>query len=418
MPLVARGLGGLLDATLADLGVGGSWQSIHRVRPRVPLACPACDGSMHAKVSARGLRFFAHDAARGECPLTGETPAHRLLKSAIAAAVRMAGWHATLEAEGPDRRWRADVLAVSPDGRRRVAWEAQLSHQHDDDIRARTARYVDDGVEVVWVFGRHVTGDVPAVEVTAEHDSIRVLSPIARLIIEHCAPGSCLRYRDLPSRPSCPGHSRWETVTFALEVYVGLLCRGDMVWAALPTMNPSDQGRWPATATGTRYADRWWTSPAFLRRADEVQRAQHDTDETVADLRARQQEQAEQVQRRRRAEIARQEQQRQQHADNTAALRARQGQLSAVVLRRVTEQTTTKPWAMTEGDPDHAMGVSVVYHGRVLAVICPVASRITPQVAARLAELTIYVASDGEQRTIARRCRAGQRFVVVSNPAL
>lgn len=79
---------------------------------------------MHAKVSPRQLRFFAHDAAREECPLNGETPDHRLLKSAIAAAVRAAGWNAVLEAEGPQRRWRADVLATSPDGRRRVAWEA------------------------------------------------------------------------------------------------------------------------------------------------------------------------------------------------------------------------------------------------------------------------------------------------------
>jgi hypothetical protein len=120
MPLVARGLGGLIDATLADFGVGSSWQSIHRMRPRVPLACAACGGAMHAKVSPRELRFFAHDAARQECPLNGETPDHRLLKSAIAAAVRAAGWQAALEAEGPDRRWRADVLATSPDGGRRV----------------------------------------------------------------------------------------------------------------------------------------------------------------------------------------------------------------------------------------------------------------------------------------------------------
>jgi hypothetical protein len=57
-----------------------------------------------------------------------------LLEPAIAAAVRAADWNAVLEAEGPQRQWRADILATSLDGRRRVAWEAQLAHQHDDTL--------------------------------------------------------------------------------------------------------------------------------------------------------------------------------------------------------------------------------------------------------------------------------------------
>jgi competence protein CoiA len=113
---------------------------------------PARTGSLHAKVSQRGLRFFAHDAAHRDCPLAGETIEHRLLKSALAAAVRLTGWHAALEATAPDRSWRADVMATSPDGARRAAWEAQLSRQHEDDTTARTARYAADGIEVIWVF--------------------------------------------------------------------------------------------------------------------------------------------------------------------------------------------------------------------------------------------------------------------------
>ena len=233
MPLVAQGPGGLLDATLVDLGTGTAWDSIHRVRPRVALTCQACGGSMHAKVSPRGSRFFAHDVARSDCPLNGESPDHRLLKSAVAAAVRAAGWHATLEATGPDLRWRADVLATSPDGSRRVAWEAQLAQQHDDDTRARTDRYTRDGVEVVWIFERLIRGDVPAVTIEIHQTSIQISAPVARLAVEHCIHVPCLRYWDLRLAPPCPGHSRWEPVTLDLDAFVGLVCRGDVVRAPL-----------------------------------------------------------------------------------------------------------------------------------------------------------------------------------------
>lgn len=189
---------------------------------------------MHAKISKLGLRFFAHDAARHDCPLTGETADHRLLKSAIAAAVRQAGWTATLEATGPQGRWRADVLATSPDGARRVAWEAQLARQHEDDTLARTERYAGDGVEVVWVFDRPVASTAPAITVQVEQSSIRAVGPLARLHVDSCAPRSCSRYRDLPVPPPCPGHERWEAVAFDLDAFVGLVCRAAAVWLHLP----------------------------------------------------------------------------------------------------------------------------------------------------------------------------------------
>jgi competence protein CoiA len=56
---------GLLDATLDDLGVPLPWEQIHRVRPPAPLMCRACAGPVSAKLSVRGLRFFAHRAAVG-----------------------------------------------------------------------------------------------------------------------------------------------------------------------------------------------------------------------------------------------------------------------------------------------------------------------------------------------------------------
>jgi hypothetical protein len=60
------------------------------------------------------------------------------------------------------------------------------------------------------------------------------------------------------------------------------------------------------------------------------------------------------------------------------------------------------------------MGVSVIADHHVVAVVCPVASRITGEVADRLAGVTVYVASHRERRAIADKCRRGQRIVLLA----
>src|SRR3546814_5673800 len=72
--------------------------------------------------------------------------AHRLLKLQLASAIRDAGWYAELEVAGEG--WRADVLATSPDGTRRMAWEAQLAQITGAELRERTARMEASGVPV------------------------------------------------------------------------------------------------------------------------------------------------------------------------------------------------------------------------------------------------------------------------------
>ncbi|MDQ0835893.1 hypothetical protein QF032_007737 [Streptomyces achromogenes] len=119
---------GRVDATLPDLGGGLAWSQIHKVRPRIPLACPECSWSLHPKVSRYGVRFFCHDPGRPpSCELSNESWEHHMLKLEMAAAIRAAGWYAALEAPAEDGSWRADVLASSVDGKQRMAWEAQLS---------------------------------------------------------------------------------------------------------------------------------------------------------------------------------------------------------------------------------------------------------------------------------------------------
>lgn len=113
---------------------------------------------MHAKISSRGLRFFAHDRSGPTCPSNGETPEHRHLKTQLAETIRQAGWRAEIEAEpGPQDvgGWRADVLAIDPHSHRRFAFEVQLASMSTADGQERTTRYDRDTITAVWVTTRN-----------------------------------------------------------------------------------------------------------------------------------------------------------------------------------------------------------------------------------------------------------------------
>ncbi|MFF4179520.1 competence protein CoiA family protein [Streptomyces sp. NPDC001750] len=161
---------GRLDATQPGLGAGLEWSRVYKVSPRVALTCPECAWGVHAKHSPSRVRFFCHDSGRPpECSLANESWEHHMLKLEMAGAIRAAGWFAELEVAAADGSWRADVMAVSPDGERRMAWEAQLSPITVEDIQARTDRYTAEGVTVCWVSPHRRPpvwlGSVPSVRV-------------------------------------------------------------------------------------------------------------------------------------------------------------------------------------------------------------------------------------------------------------
>jgi hypothetical protein len=163
---------GRIDATLPDLGCGMTWNAVHRAKPRPDLRCTDCRHGLHAKVSPKGLRHFAHNPGRpDDCLWLNESLEHHFLKLELATAIRAAGWHAELEVRAADGAWRADVLASRHDGSRRMAWEAQLSPIADDDLRGRTARYRAEGIEVCWV---SPNSRVPWIGV---EPSVRVVEP-------------------------------------------------------------------------------------------------------------------------------------------------------------------------------------------------------------------------------------------------
>lgn len=146
---------GRIDASRFDLGCGLDWNDVYRVRPRIVLTCPECSFGVHAKLSPRGLPYFAHDPGRSpECQLSNESIEHHLLKLELATTIRAASWHAELEVRAENGWWRADVMATSTDGTRRWAWEAQLSPITDFELLERTAKYADADIDVCWVTPR------------------------------------------------------------------------------------------------------------------------------------------------------------------------------------------------------------------------------------------------------------------------
>ncbi|WP_369252116.1 competence protein CoiA family protein [Streptomyces sp. R41] len=214
---------------------------IHRARPRAPLRCPACAEPMHAKVSPRGLRFFAHDQLNPDCAHNGESIEHHLLKTELANHVRAAGWHAQLEVSGSG--WRADVLATSPDGRRRIAWEAQLSSATGAELAERTERMTSENVEVCWVTDRRTRrlGTVPGIRVEWRDEVARVIEGHRKLVVP---PRHPLLDEQIPvvGAASAVGHTTQpasDEMTFT--EYVQAVRRAKAANTAIPSSRSSTQ---------------------------------------------------------------------------------------------------------------------------------------------------------------------------------
>jgi len=178
---------GTVFAHLPDLGCGQAWEDVWKVSPPAPITCAECRHPMFAKISAAGLRFFAHAPHAPDCEIArqGESEAHHLLKLELASAARTAGAHAELEVRAPDGSWRADVLASAPDGSWQVALAAQLAPITEADIRARTTRMRQHGVAACWFSDRPRPpwlGKVPSARVARERDGapLSVVEGIAR----------------------------------------------------------------------------------------------------------------------------------------------------------------------------------------------------------------------------------------------
>lgn len=270
MPLVARHLvHGRIDATDVE---DGRWErEIHR--PGAELRCPECGHRMVAVVSVAGLRHFRHYRRPVRCALYGETPLHQAIKRAVLAAVRaLPGWWAEPEVPGPG--WRADVLAVGPDGRR-IGWEAQVSSIDVVTAAERSARLAAAGVEVCWLAlnGRHALQELPRVRI----EPVRPVQP--------GGPVTDAGF-EVVGHAEAFG-SGWCPVRISLAAFVVGVCRGQVLWAGPRPL--ADAGAW----TTTRHLD---AATAEAERRERARAAQVEERERERAARIR----AEEAERRRR----------------------------------------------------------------------------------------------------------------------
>lgn len=371
---------GVLDATTDPLVRDLAWSAVHRARPRVPLTCRECGHGLHAKLSPKGLRFFAHDSAAPACSLVGETIAHRLLKLQLASAIRDAGWFAELEVAGDG--WRADVLATSPDGGRRMAWEAQLAQITLVELRERTARMAAAGVAVCWVTDheRPWIGAVPSIRLTVPVEpaagSAQVVDGLGTFH-EHWCPGR-RRCRDDPPGP-CPGHGAWRhPAKVGLNDFVSGVLRG--------SVRPHQVPRWSAATSADGPGFVWTTRPHVIAEREQL----------VATAQRRERDELEAAERER-------------HLAAIAAKLARQQALTPPAVELVGREARGYV-GVRDATPAWAMGVPLFVHDMPQGVISPVVSRINTEIRERFRGLTLFVASEAEGRVLARACAAGQRI--------
>jgi competence protein CoiA len=109
---------------------------------------------------------------------------------------------------------------------------------------------------------------------------------------------------------------------------------------------------------------------------------------------------------------ANQQRQRAQHGAHIVALAARQTALRGPTVEWVWNDVGTYP-TLADSSPRFAMGVGVMCGDRLHAVICPVASRITPGLAGWFSSAVIVVADESERARVAAVCQAGQSFHVI-----
>lgn len=151
MPLRAQ-----LDGrdVIAPLLGDAAWSELRdaarRERRRVSMVC--CGAPALPRVSKLGLRHFAHRPGAVCAASDGETVHHLHLKSELVHALAEHGWEAGTEIAGDG--WRADVLCHS--GNERVAFEVQWSGQSPGETLARSLRYAEAGVRVVWLMRRRI----------------------------------------------------------------------------------------------------------------------------------------------------------------------------------------------------------------------------------------------------------------------
>ncbi len=381
MPLTALSGDEVIDATICS---DDEFARVHRVRPRALLICRECGASVHAKESKHGLRFFAHDRQQSECTSAGESPEHRALKYWVAGVVRRLGWTALPE-EGPrsgdSGLWRADLLAVHPDGARRVAFEVQLASMTAAEGAERTERYGRDQIETVWITTRHAPWlfAIPGVR-AIEFDAERPCDPMV----------------DRGLVVTAPGWRQFENVQVALDSFVEGYLKSEIVPRQLSAFDEEYD-------YGSRRRSTFHT-PAHVFMTTEHSAELDARERIIAEEQERQQRHWNNIR-----ELARRQAALLPGVVDEAMRHAATGDVLSVGIQ--TARTRPQSWMPghpAEGNDKTAFGIPVRLDrgngpSRLFAVVCPVASRISSGLAWSWIKrgVRVYVESEAEATRVA-----------------
>lgn len=122
------------------------------------LLCQICEERM---IVRQGFIIRPHFAHMRACPMPyashPESPEHLLGKERMSQWLRqqpaLAGTTVELEVPIHARKRIADMLVTFPQGHK-LAVEIQLAAITTETLQQRTEDYLNDGIDVIWVFGR------------------------------------------------------------------------------------------------------------------------------------------------------------------------------------------------------------------------------------------------------------------------
>lgn len=320
----------------------------------MPLTCRECGHGVHAKLSPKGLRFFAHDAVAPDCSLAGETIAHRLQATAgLSDSRRRLVRRARGRRRGMARRCPGHELRRRPPDRLGGP-AAQITL---DDLRERTARMAASGVPVCWVtdHDRPWIGAVPSIRLTVPVEPERPGQPRSSTVWEPSASTGARGVDaagDDPPGP-CPGHGfGGHPAQVGLGAFVSGVLQDSVRAHQVPRWSPG------SNTGGTGFV--WTTRPHVI-----AERAQ-----LVATAQRRERDELEAAERER-------------HLAAIAAKLARQQALTQPSVELVGSEARGYV-GVRDATLAWAMGVPLFVHDMPQGVISPVVSRITAEVRDRL----------------------------------
>lgn len=272
----------VLDPNLDDFGVP-TWV-IHELRgapgqkpksiPTGTLECERCLESPDRSSAAVHLRrsgdrlIVAHNASKDSPCYKPESPEHLALKDRVMTSAERHGFHVQLETSTADRKGRADVEVIGPNGQR-IGHEIQLSPVNNSVLTRRNNTALRDGRTPSWLTTdqsahsatRNLIDRVPwamsnrlHVELIRKGRPLRVSAGLSKLRIMRCRdlPGLC---PDDPRTRFCSSwHTRWENVAEQIEDFVGHTATGTYLPVSLPTQYREVRRRWITPADRELYA--------------------------------------------------------------------------------------------------------------------------------------------------------------------